>query len=448
MKIFSQIAALLTAFALTTHAGTINFSGGDGTSGNPYIITTVAQLASLASEVNNSNATYYNAAHYQLANNLDLSTYGSGQGWNPIGTGGRGFSGVFDGNGKVITGLYINRSSYDTGLFGGLAGGTIKNLGLENVNITVEGGSSLSYAGAFVGYITSGTVANCYSTGKISSAGSMVGGIVGGFDTSGSHDVTNCWSTVEVSGYTQVGGIVGITEVGKINGCMALNRIITATSSNLSYFPGRVVGSEGIPSAFSGNFAFAEMIAGDKPFPTGMNTQNKPNGEDVTALQLQTEAGFPAQFKTSPWTYEAGKLPGLGGQTVEMPYWLKQLSAPTGLTATYGQTLANVALPSGWAWVEATSTSVGNVGTQIHKANFAGNDEYEAKNNIDVTITIHKATPAALIWPTAAAITYGATLSTSALSGGSTTGSWSWANGALVPTVANTGYEVIFTPAD
>lgn len=34
---------------------------------------------------------------------------------------------------------------------------------------------------------------------------------------------------------------------------------------------------------------------------------------------------------------------------------------PTSLTATYGKTLADIALPSGWVWNDATTTSVGNV---------------------------------------------------------------------------------------
>ena len=65
-------------------------------------------------------------------------------------------------------------------------------------------------------------------------------------------------------------------------------------------------------------------------------------------------------------------------------------TAPTGLTATYGQTLADVALPEGWSWADSTQ-SVGNVGDHTFKANFAGNDNYNATSNVDVTVTINKA---------------------------------------------------------
>ena len=67
-------------------------------------------------------------------------------------------------------------------------------------------------------------------------------------------------------------------------------------------------------------------------------------------------------------------------------------TAPTGLTATYGQTLANVTLPDGWTWVDSTQ-SVGNVvdPAATFKANFAGDDNHNAASNVDVTVTVGKA---------------------------------------------------------
>ena len=42
-------------------------------------------------------------------------------------------------------------------------------------------------------------------------------------------------------------------------------------------------------------------------------------------------------------------------------------TAPTSLTATYGQTLANVTLPDGWTWADSTQ-NVGSVGSNTFKA--------------------------------------------------------------------------------
>lgn len=85
-------------------------------------------------------------------------------------------------------------------------------------------------------------------------------------------------------------------------------------------------------------------------------------------------------------------------------------NAPTGLTATYGDTLDDVTLtnPSGntagtWAFVDAGTTSVGNVGTNTFKANFTPQDtgNYNSKENVDVTVTVGKAANPATVTNTA-----------------------------------------------
>ena len=67
-------------------------------------------------------------------------------------------------------------------------------------------------------------------------------------------------------------------------------------------------------------------------------------------------------------------------------------TAPTGLTATYGQKLSDVALPTGWTWADSTQ-SVGSVVSPAatFKANFAGDDNYNAASNVNVTVTVNKA---------------------------------------------------------
>jgi len=65
-----------------------------------------------------------------------------------------------------------------------------------------------------------------------------------------------------------------------------------------------------------------------------------------------------------------------------------------------------------------------------------------------LTASIYKAPAPALTWPTAGTITYGAPLSSSNLTGGSTTlGSFAWTDPATIPTVTNSGYGVTFTPS-
>ncbi len=133
-------------------------------------------------------------------------------------------------------------------------------------------------------------------------------------------------------------------------------------------------------------------------------------------------------------------------------------TAPEGLTATYGQTLADVTLPTTedgvWTWSDST-LSVGNVGSQRFQATFTptDTDNYNAVNNIEVTVEVGKATPVITTLPTANPITYGQTLGDSGLDGGtaSVEGSFVWTDGTVKPAVSdsgNTPYSVTFTPTD
>ena len=94
-------------------------------------------------------------------------------------------------------------------------------------------------------------------------------------------------------------------------------------------------------------------------------------------------------------------------------------TAPTGLTATYGQKLSDVALPTGWTWADSTQ-SVGSVVSPAatFKANFAGDDNYNAASNVNVTVTVGKADPTV---PTGLTATYGQTLADVTLPDG-----WTW----------------------
>jgi fibro-slime domain-containing protein len=140
------------------------FAGGTGTINDPYIIETKAQLEILAL-FTNSGKTFQNE-HIKLGNNIDLSGSEENQ-WTPIGNASNAFRGSFDGNGKVINGLFINNIANNQGLFGYVNGAAISNLGLENFH--VQGGSNVG--GIIGGGIGTNTVTNSYAIGS--------GGIVG-----------------------------------------------------------------------------------------------------------------------------------------------------------------------------------------------------------------------------------------------------------------------------
>lgn len=183
---------------------------GSGTSGDPFVLSTFAEL-----ELIGSSTTYSLAKYYKLGADIDASPtqdpgYNGGAGWLPRGTSSVAFTGGFDGNGYAISGLYINRpTSNEIGLFGRARGI------INNVLLTKSGGNGSitgqNYVGGVVGYYyDGGTLTN--NTVEIDVTGVIyVGGIFGGTRNATSvHTVTGNVFNGTVTGTTNyVGGIAG-----------------------------------------------------------------------------------------------------------------------------------------------------------------------------------------------------------------------------------------------
>ena len=127
-----------------------------------------------------------------------------------------------------------------------------------------------------------------------------------------------------------------------------------------------------------------------------------------------------------------------GSLTVEIGKAEPEYTIPEGITATYGDTLADVELPEGFAWADETM-SVGNVGEYEFESVFTPEDteNYNISEGIAITVTVAKAKAEDVAVPTAADITTGVTLAASALSDTS----WKWVDETIVPEVGTKGYE-------
>ena len=66
-------------------------------------------------------------------------------------------------------------------------------------------------------------------------------------------------------------------------------------------------------------------------------------------------------------------------------------ASPTNLTATYGQTLDDVELPEGWTWRDATTTPVGDVGTNKFHAKYTPSDTHNYNEVADAEVSIEVA---------------------------------------------------------
>jgi hypothetical protein len=183
---------------------------GTGSSSNPWKIETAEHLEALADCVNAGNSGLA-SGYFILMNDIDLQNYSN---WKPIGdystkNNNSVFRGNFNGNGKVVRNLKINRPTEDyIGLFG-RAYAKIANLGIENCNITGDSdvGGLVGYIISFSTYTTDVTISNCYTSGSVAGT-SGVGGLAG---IHASHStITDCYSTCNVSGASRIGGLLGV----------------------------------------------------------------------------------------------------------------------------------------------------------------------------------------------------------------------------------------------
>ena len=220
-------------------------SSGDGSVGNPYKISTAAELAWFRNQVNSGN----NSISAELTEDIDLAEfchakdatkYTEEVNWTPIGNSDNMYQGTFDGNGKTIRNLYINDISENIGItcYAGFfgyadAGGSIKNITFGNAKVKSTG----EYCtGILVGYEefciieNIKTLANCSVEGK-----DKVGGIAG----RASGDIGNCENHAKVNGANFVGGIVGNYErSGKSIISCANYGVVTGTGNQVGGIAG------------------------------------------------------------------------------------------------------------------------------------------------------------------------------------------------------------------
>ena len=216
-----------------------DFAGGSGTKDDPYQIATAGQLAKLAEEVNSGVVgKTHSGEYFKLTAPIDLS----GKRWVPIGYGNlssKSFSGYFDGNNQVITGLYVDERGNNVcaGLFGVVVAGSdetvLKNFCIENAAIyagnstdsSVKAHPNIYGAGVLAGSLTtmgssSATfigVENCQGTGQVDSK-MYAGGLIG--DASRAH-VSDCSADVSVTGTCVTGGFIGNVFQGSYKNCTA-----------------------------------------------------------------------------------------------------------------------------------------------------------------------------------------------------------------------------------
>lgn len=149
------------------------------------------------------------------------------------------FSGIFDGDGHTISGLYATDNSDYAGLFGFCKNATLKNLHLSYLYL--DGKNRIGgLAGALLASDTL-TVSNCKISGTVS-GNDTVGGLFGYAEAEPQATLTinTCSFSGRLSGNASVGGILGAS--GQKNGTLQLLNCHNEGQISANTFAGGIVG--------------------------------------------------------------------------------------------------------------------------------------------------------------------------------------------------------------
>ena len=202
------------------------FSGGNGTSSNPYQIAKAADLKAL-NDFSKSNAqtdgyTTTNAVnrnyfrsniYYKQTANIDCK----GLALNVIGPQDYNFYASYDGDNKTLSNISItNQNQVQVALFGRVAGGTLQNIIIQNATISSTCTDMASNTAALVGRLQAGA------------------------------KVLNCQVITSTISGMKTAGVVGYSYLGTISGCKSRGNTITSSGQY------SMTGDEDLKNGFCG----------------------------------------------------------------------------------------------------------------------------------------------------------------------------------------------------
>ena len=246
---------------------------GSGTENDPYMIYSAEDLVNLSKAIFEDEKSV-KGVYFKQGNDISLINIK----FEPIGTLGYPFEGVYDGGGFTISNLSINTTDSYQGLFGFVTG-TVKNLTVEGTikaSTRADRKYSYSYIGGIVGAINNGAIIenctsyvnvegeiytggivgaslytdnmkakgavniikNCTNYGTVTSSignNNYTAGIIGYIKNDGS--VSNCKNFGAITGNYCTGGIVGACYSTTIDNCINEGKIV-----EMKQFAGGIAG--------------------------------------------------------------------------------------------------------------------------------------------------------------------------------------------------------------
>lgn len=388
----SVLPATITTCAATSQQAS-EFAGGSGTSADPFQVDDTEALTA----INSDDTT--RACAYTLTADITLS----GE-WVPIGVydsdgnNTSSFSGIFDGNGKSISGMSITSAiaPHDSaGLFGHIAGGQVKNLsiaGTIDIN-THNNGITGNYQGILAGLIDGSTVTNVHVTGSNTGTGALgglVGGVFGSADIIGSSAdvrvsttwvhawnvgglvgraygpcvIRGSWATGAISGTSFTGGLVGGIWPSALGSCRIEESFSTGNVTASKASSGGLVGLVNSDAASVGgavirNSFASGTVTGARGDIGGLIGKINASGNAFNHVVANSYAMGTVSFSGSGTTTAIGGLigtigTGTGPPVITNSFWDTQASGEdtsaggTGLTTAAMKTVSTFA-DSDWA---------------------------------------------------------------------------------------------------
>jgi outer membrane protein OmpA-like peptidoglycan-associated protein len=300
--VFIEASPASAAACSTTATG---YAGGAGTSGDPFQVSSAAELIRLS-----TTTADWSAKHFVQTADINLGDCE----WTPIGTSASKFTGTYNGSGYTVQGFKLVNTSgafnYD-GFFGFTSSATIQNLVLVG---QMTSASRLS-VGGLIGEAENSSISKVLAQVDIThTADGYVGGLMGAFQ-SGTLRYSAYLGSISTNTNTEsVGSFAGFTGSGN-----TVESYARATMSGASPRKGGMGGSNAV--RVSGSYTVTpganHGIGGRDVTPTVSNsfwditlgpTTTMPNGNPVTGATGKTtsELNNISTFSTAGWNIVDG----------------------------------------------------------------------------------------------------------------------------------------------
>ncbi len=314
MQLNRIIIITLVLFVCSSSKSLAQFSGGSGTSEDPYQISTATQLDSVRNHL---------SSHFIQTADIDLSSYGT---WIPLGNATTtSFTGSYDGSNFKISNLTLGNGNY-VGLFREIgSGGSVKQLKIESAALTnsTRNGNRI---GILAGQVSGGIITRCSISGTMTLSGyhsDFIGGLVGYALNSSNISMSSFEGALSLSStkFESVGGLIGYADnVTVSNSYTHLNASVGNTvyselggligEASSSSVTNSYTKSNPLTAIYHVNGVVGRLV--DSPF-TNVYFDSETSGMDdyfdtvgKTTAQMQQQSTFSGWDFTTIWAIEEG----------------------------------------------------------------------------------------------------------------------------------------------